>query len=552
MPTCSTPLLQPPPTTNYSPPHHQTRCDTPFPPAAAENNKNPSSATAAAADKEVEILMMKSIKQHENIQDATLFLPIPKNLNHDDTVDNEEDSDNDHGDVKQDVVVKQDGVDGGGNIFALRKAAGILDAAFSSDHSSGDQYFPYVSPSIVRNKRSSKLDDERRQKFSSDDGSRELLDHIAKRMSNNYRDSMEDLRYSFHKSLAPIKARVIMMLKLLIYMIITIKVLVVVVTALLVAACVVTKMMSKYDDDDNGQHHHHNHGGAYGTTTTTNSSSNDNMVVRGNVSCIYVTNVLPNCDKIWKAMPPKKKNNKTAELRDMWKMHLCNWPCLNCDRLMRACVLYNAKGACHLWNTRCKENAKKPGLNICVPGCLDCQSMRDGCDYCGDYEQCAIFNEYCKVNIPQSTQPSIPTTSSTTTTSSSTATVAETTTTPTAVGFEGFVPRNKTLCRILYKNCTTTNYVIPCLDWHYYCTPPIVATSAPKPEGGIFEKVKTCGELHNDCINKLPLSYYDCLQWYYFCLKRAPTTTTTSTTSTTTTTTKEEEKEDGKQQRFKK
>ena len=193
MPTCSTPLLQPPPTTNYSPPHphHQTRCDTPFPPADAENNKNSSSAAAAAAaaDKEVEILMMKSIKQHENIHDATLFLPIPKNLNHDDTVDDTEaDSDNDDGDVKQDVVVKQDGVDGGGNIFALRKAAGILDAAFSSDHSSGDQYFPYVSPSIVRNKRSSKLDDERRQKFSSDDGSRELLDHIAKRMSNNYCD----------------------------------------------------------------------------------------------------------------------------------------------------------------------------------------------------------------------------------------------------------------------------------------------------------------------------------------------------------------------------
>ena len=258
MPTCSTPLLQPP-AANYSP--AAKRCDTPFPPAA-ENNKN-----SSAADKEVKILMMKSVKQHENIQDATLFLPIPKNLNHDDTVDTE-DSDNDDGDVKQDVVVKQDGVDGGGNIFALRKAAGILDAAFSSDHSSSD-YFPYVSPSIVRNKRSSRLDDERRQKFSSDDGSRELLDHIAKRMSNNYRDSMEDLRYSFHKSLAPIKARVIMMLKLLIYMIITIKVLVVVVTALLVAACVVTKMMSKYDDD-NDHHNHHNHGGAYGTTTTTN------------------------------------------------------------------------------------------------------------------------------------------------------------------------------------------------------------------------------------------------------------------------------------------
>ena len=276
MPTCSTPLLQPP-ATNYTH-HHQTRCDTPFPPAAAvENSKNPS---AAAADKEVEILMMKSIKQHENIQDATLFLPIPKNLNHDDTVDTEDEDDDDvkQDDVKQDDV-KQDGVDGGGNIFALRKAAGILDAAFSSDHSSSD-YFPYVSPSIVRNKRSSKLDDERRQKFSSDDGSRELLDHIAKRMANNYRDSMEDLRYSFHKSLAPIKAHVIMMLKLLIYMIITIKVLVVVVTALLVAACVVTKMISKYDDDDNVQHHHKLGGaGAYETTTTSNSSSGKTLYI---------------------------------------------------------------------------------------------------------------------------------------------------------------------------------------------------------------------------------------------------------------------------------
>ena len=83
MPTCSTPLLQPPPTINYSPPtsNHQTRCDTPFPPAGAvENSKNSSSAAATAADKEVEILMMKSIKQHENIQDATLFLPIPTNF----------------------------------------------------------------------------------------------------------------------------------------------------------------------------------------------------------------------------------------------------------------------------------------------------------------------------------------------------------------------------------------------------------------------------------------------------------------------------------------
>ena len=246
--------------------------------------------------------MMKSIKQHENIRGATLFLPIPKNLNHDDTADTVEDTAED---TPAEDDVKRDGVDGGGNIFALRKDAGILDAAFSSDHSSTD-YFPYVSPSIVRNKRSSKLDDERRQKFSSDDGSRELLDHLAKRMANNYRDSMEDLRYSFHKSLAPIKARVIMMLKLLIYMIITIKVLVVVVTALLVAACVVTKMMNKYDDDDNGQHHQL---GAYETTTTTTSTSSSG-VVRGYVSCIYVTNILPNCNKIWKAMPPKKKTTK--------------------------------------------------------------------------------------------------------------------------------------------------------------------------------------------------------------------------------------------------
>ena len=147
--------------------------------------------------------------------------------------------------------------------------------------------------------------------------------------------------------------------------------------------------------------------------------------------------------------------------------------------------------------------------------------MRDGCDYRGDQEQCVMFYDYCKVNKPQSTTTPPPTT---------TAKVA--TTEKEGLDFEGFIPRNKSLCKILYKNCTTTNFIVACLEWYYYCVPPASTTTAPTPKGGIFEKAKSCAELHDYCLNKIPLSYYDCLQYYYFCLKRSPTTTTTTPTTT--------------------
>ena len=57
VPTPSTPLLQ-----------HGS--DTPHPCNCVD-------ATTAAADKEVEMLMMNSMKQHENVEDAMLFLPVP-------------------------------------------------------------------------------------------------------------------------------------------------------------------------------------------------------------------------------------------------------------------------------------------------------------------------------------------------------------------------------------------------------------------------------------------------------------------------------------------
>ena len=255
-------------------------------------------------------------------------------------------------------------------------------------------------------------------------------------------------------------------------------------------------------------------------------------MVRGNVSCIYVTSVLPNCGKTWKRKTPSssKKTTTPDEIRDTRKMHLCNWPCLNCARLMHACVSYNAKGACRLWESRCKEGTKTP-FNICVPGCLDCQSMRDGCDYRGDVDQCVIFNEYCKVNKAQST--------TTTTTPSSSSSKQQ--------QQQPKVERknnNKTLCKNLYENCTTTNSLISCLNWYYYCVPPLQMSSPPPPPSE-SNKIKPCIELQENCIKDR--SYYDCLQWYFFCLKPTQTPTTT-----TTTTPAEEKEKDDKQKRFKK
>ena len=69
-------------------------------------------------------------------------------------------------------------------------------------------------------------------------------------MANDYRNSMEDLRYSFHKSLTPIKARIMMMMKLLIFTIIAIKALIFVTAAVLTVACFATKMINNLDVDD--------------------------------------------------------------------------------------------------------------------------------------------------------------------------------------------------------------------------------------------------------------------------------------------------------------
>ena len=387
-----------------------------------------------------------------------------------------------------------------------------------------------MTPSIIRNKRSSKLDEEKRQKFSSD--SRELINHFSKRLSINYRETMEDLRYSFYKSIMPLKTQCRMMLKLLIYIIFAVAALIMIATALLTIACIATKMAASEDDE------HHNSPGGTATTTTINSTLPNDGVVRGNVSCIYVTSVLPNCGKTWKRKTPSSSSKKTTtpdEIRDTWKMHLCNWPCLNCDRLMHACVSYNAKGACRLWESRCKEGTKTP-FNICVPGCLDCQSMRDGCDYRGDVDQCVIFNEYCKVNKAQST-----TTTTTTTPPSPSSSKQQQQQQPKVES------KNKTLCKNLYKNCTTTNSLISCMNWYYYCVPPLQMSSSPPPSSSSSEsnKIKPCIELQENCIKDR--SYYNCLQWYFFCLKPTTTTTTTPTTPA-----EEKEKKDDKQQRFKK
>ena len=288
-PTPSTPLLR---QQQQQQQQQNDRSDTPHPTGADQRSLH--------ADKEVEMFMMKN--RHENIEDAMLFLPAPTTDNnnirrrrlHDQETDDDDDDDDDY-EAEKDGI--DDGDGGGGSSsssfggFASRKAAGIL-GGFSSDLRS---YVPYVTPSIIRNKRSSKLDKEKRQKFSSD--SRELIDHFSKRLSINYRNSMEGLRYSFYKSIMPLKTQCRMTLKLLIYIIFAVAALIMIATALLTIACIATKMAS--DDDE----HHAAHNSPRGTATTINSTTNDG-VVRGNVSCIYVTSVLPNCGKTWKRKTP--------------------------------------------------------------------------------------------------------------------------------------------------------------------------------------------------------------------------------------------------------
>ena len=303
-PTPSTPLLR----QQQQQQQQIDRSDTPHPTGADQESLH--------ADKEVEMFMMKN-RRHENIEDAMLFLPIPTTTDNNNNIrrrrlhDQETDDDDDVDEVEKDGV---DGGDGAGSSssfggFASRKAAGIL-GGFSSDLSS---YVPYVTPSIIRNKRSSKLDEEKRQKFSS--YSRELIDHFSKRLSINYRETMEDLKYSFYKSIMPLKTQCRMMLKLLIYIIFAVAALIMIATALLTIACIATKMAASEDDE------HHNSPGGTATTTTINSTLPNDGVVRGNVSCIYITSVLPNCGKTWKRKTPSssKKTTTPDEIRDTWK-----------------------------------------------------------------------------------------------------------------------------------------------------------------------------------------------------------------------------------------
>ena len=107
-----------------------------------------------------------------------------------------------------------------------------------------------------------------------------------------------------------------MMMKLSIFTIIAIKALIFVTAAVLTVACFATKMMNNLDVDDGD--------GAttpgYGTTTANSNNTTGNYwvrqdgVVRGNMTCIYVTSVLPNCGKTWKSPPPPKNKNKKFKI----------------------------------------------------------------------------------------------------------------------------------------------------------------------------------------------------------------------------------------------
>eukprot|EP00112_Aurelia_sp_Birch-Aquarium-sp1_P015907 Seg3562.11 transcript_id=Seg3562.11/GoldUCD/mRNA.D3Y31 product="putative transposon-derived protein F54H12.3" protein_id=Seg3562.11/GoldUCD/D3Y31 len=98
-------------------------------------------------------------------------------------------------------------------------------------------------------------------------------------------------------------------------------------------------------------------------------------------------------------------SSSIPELRDEWKEHICDSPCMNCHQLVLACAQFNAQGACTLYNNRCHNmsEAARREHNVCEPGCLNCGELRDGCYRHGDPAQCITYNDYCRINADEKT-----------------------------------------------------------------------------------------------------------------------------------------------------
>eukprot|EP00112_Aurelia_sp_Birch-Aquarium-sp1_P016555 Seg3769.5 transcript_id=Seg3769.5/GoldUCD/mRNA.D3Y31 product="hypothetical protein" protein_id=Seg3769.5/GoldUCD/D3Y31 len=246
-------------------------------------------------------------------------------------------------------------------------------------------YIPYVTPSIIREKKWQRLADQQARKF--DVNESRLINQVSNRMMVKYRETMEDLQYSFYKSFYPLKMRVRELIKYVYFLYI----MMIVALILLSCAYFTIKWMENNNNRDETTtttttHHVETHGRHNETANNNKSWPSDlgrmtvselkkNRSQSSIPSCTYVTSYLPGCGKAWKPISTNKNNTiiknitkKLAEkvIQDTWKMHVCNLPCLNCDRLMQACVRYNAKGACLLWDERCKEGSNTPH-NISAP-----------------------------------------------------------------------------------------------------------------------------------------------------------------------------------------
>eukprot|EP00112_Aurelia_sp_Birch-Aquarium-sp1_P012504 Seg2628.12 transcript_id=Seg2628.12/GoldUCD/mRNA.D3Y31 product="putative transposon-derived protein F54H12.3" protein_id=Seg2628.12/GoldUCD/D3Y31 len=138
------------------------------------------------------------------------------------------------------------------------------------------------------------------------------------------------------------------------------------------------------------------------TRVTTNENNTlhalKQIMGQGGSCCCTVRTNHSSC---WCTPADEKHPHHHKERQDTWKMHICDLPCIDCERLYTGCKQFNAEGACRLFNVRCQEvhdPDKRREYNLCEPGCLDCVGMRYGCYYHQDPGQCIIYNTYCKEN----------------------------------------------------------------------------------------------------------------------------------------------------------
>ena len=173
----------------------------------------------------------------------------------------------------------------------------------------------------------------------------------------------------------------------------------------------------------------------------------------------------------------EEQASKNLSRRDSWKFHICEPACVDCYQLLHACVNFDAKEACIMFNKRCynnidtKENKRKQN-NICESGCLDCFAMRYGCESSGDLMQCRVYKKFCSVNEDENEKGFM--THGSTVMSRETATelvnnlnarnILQLYPTPTVA-----TARN---CSDHLEKCETRNliYIYDCIEWALFCT----------------------------------------------------------------------------------